>query len=730
MNAIVASLLRVAGFSALAWSSCVLRAQEPVNLPACEWGVGRVAYPRQLLSERSGTAILEDELDIRLRNTKPEFMSLHYQRRMLVRFASGEDIDAHARIVLPESLDPLYDQRFTPWDERGGTPHPCWMNTQLEYFGARVIQPNGSWHPLSVDVTRHYHPYKALYTMERSLSHAVTVHGIEPGDVVEFRWKYAMPYDNTVPGPNRQRGMLGMDNWAWLTGWRIFFHRELPILQQRITMEYKLQHGLALFGTPPTLRTEAGDHVNVVWENKDLPGCLHEVNARPANDLPHVVIAMVADDMRYWKRDRLSGIPVAQSPWLVAARARERRALWLRRVSLKRVPDKQGQLLNAFIQREGGTDADPVRRMERLHEHIAMHFAYQDDRLWFEDIDRRNARMGDQVQEGRIREISRYDLYVRMMGALRLDYSTAYVLDARIGAMNDRYLTPLWDLEHLFLVRGREGPLWMHPKRMTHGWLANEFPFYWAGTSALLTSLDILLEDYPPPPLFLTVPRSSPGSDLRATEVVVDIEPHAGTALATVRMLLSGQYSTLGRARFLGTSMDSTVMPAYGEAFWDRPGVRLLEMRTKGPDLDAPFRFQVEARVDLSGLLVHGPDSTWTFDVGAMLGHVAPEPFDATDRVLPFHWDFQGSDRIKIMLRAPSGIRCVTPASLEGTWSVPSARLERSVRSTAVDPWVVESLLHIVADREEPEQVQQLVGLLSSARPGRTLIGLVPAPTP
>ncbi|MBK6549855.1 MAG: hypothetical protein IPG11_05535 [Flavobacteriales bacterium] len=70
--------------------------------------------------------------------------------------------------------------------------------------------------------------------------------------------------------------------------------------------------------------------------------------------------------------------------------------------------------------------------METLHNYIAEHFAYKNDSLWYQELDLKLARIGDQVSDERIREISRYDLYSKMVHGVNAGYSTAYLMDERI----------------------------------------------------------------------------------------------------------------------------------------------------------------------------------------------------------------------------------------------------------------------------------------------------------
>ncbi|MBK9176463.1 MAG: hypothetical protein IPM46_09000 [Flavobacteriales bacterium] len=115
---------------------------------------------------------------------------------------------------------------------------------------------------------------------------------------------------------------------------------------------------------------------------------MDEVGARPADELPSIIIAFAPDDLRNLRRERLSNLPVTQQPWLQAIRQREAKAMWWRRVAQKKLPDRQNRQIKAFIRETCAAIPDTLkaRRMEALHERIARDFTYDADRDWYFDL--------------------------------------------------------------------------------------------------------------------------------------------------------------------------------------------------------------------------------------------------------------------------------------------------------------------------------------------------------
>jgi hypothetical protein len=689
-----------------------------------DWGNAPVWKSEWSSGAIDRTEVLDDDLSIRLRKTKPEFFALFIERHKVLRFATDQDIVDHASMLLPESFDPSYDDMYVAWDDREGPSRPRWLNTRLDFFVARIIRPDGTWEELQVKATVEEEKLMTLRTYETVWSYVLDAQGISAGDVVEFRWKYMVPYDFNWRQARGWRGLEWMDNWARLTSWRVFFHGNLPVRKQRVEILYHVLHGLWLGGAKPDQCIEEGRNTRCIWYNSDLQGCIDEVGARPANDLPHIVVQLVPEDFRYWRYDRLTGLPFPQPYWLQVIRMREARAMWWTRIGRKSLPDKQTTLMKEFIRREGGSDTSISMRMKRLHDHIAREFAYEKDELWYLDLDMSLQQLGEQVDEKRIRDISRYDLYSRLLNTMELDHVTSYMLDKRVGQLNDGYLTSLWDSEFLFGIRNGTDILWMHPKRRRVGLMADELPFYWQGTSALLSRLDILVDDVPGPPLFVELPTDHPASNVRGIEYEINVDLDRSTVAGSAKVFLSGQFSTLGRAAYQDEPIDSTVDPLYGWRPTDAYGVTSHGWEGSELSTTPPYRYRTVAHISLDGSIVQGADSTYTIDLAALIAHVVPSGFHAADRALPFYWDFPQLDRFNITLWFDKDVEVLNTSDLEVQVSSGNASLERRVQERTARMFQFESELFVTAEKEGPANFQGLEHLLDAAAPERLVVRL------
>lgn len=653
-------------------------------------------------SNAGHSEILEDELVIRLKNLQPRFLSLFFHRRKVIRFATEEDIQRFARFSLPESLDPLYDARDAAYGSDIHDARPKWFNVRLDVFAARIIRPDGTWGEVGAFAEVLNDQVRTLRTLEPAWTYLLDLQAIVPGDVVEVVWSYMVPYDVNAERTSGWRGFEWPDNWTRTTSWRLLFHHSLPIRHQRVVLDHDRRHGLEVGGTSFYATEDDGSHRMITWEHHDLPGCLDEVNGRPAADLPFAAITLQPDDIRYWTRDRLSGMAYEAPYWLYVLRTREQRAFWWRRVAHKNVPDRQNQLFNAFV--EETTIGLPVnahaRKAAALHNRIASEFTYTNDSLWYVNVDTRLPRYGDQVTDSRMREMARYDLYSKLLFSIGAEHTTAYVLDSRVGRMDARWLTPLWETDHLFGVVDADGTMWMHPKRGSTGLWAGELPFYWAGSPALIMYPALLASDATPPPLFRDLPPIPESATMRVIETTIDSADARYGSTGMQRVFVSGQFSTLGRGSFNGSGGDRTVHPAYGAP--NVPGTNSYPAwRIRSSSSSAPYRFQADRGFDGAAVLRSDTGGLVIVEASDLLHHAVPAPFDPTLRDLPFYWDTRQDDRLVVDLHFEHPMELAGPSI--DRW-VSSSQASIAQRFTLIDPRHLrfESRLEVTGEREEP----------------------------
>ncbi|MBK7083491.1 MAG: hypothetical protein IPH53_01990 [Flavobacteriales bacterium] len=110
-----------------------------------DWSVDPAWDPSWSVGIAAGPEILDETLSIRLRNIKPEFLSVFFERRRVIRFTDQASIRAFGHVSVPESLDPLADRQLSAPADPNGQPHPLWFNVRLDLFaaGSCVLMDHG-----------------------------------------------------------------------------------------------------------------------------------------------------------------------------------------------------------------------------------------------------------------------------------------------------------------------------------------------------------------------------------------------------------------------------------------------------------------------------------------------------------------------------------------------------------------------------------------------------------
>ncbi len=680
------------------------------------WGNEDPFVADWIVPSSSGTEILLDERSIRIKNEKSEFLAFFFEHRRVVRYEDRSDIVRYGPVALPESYDPSFDRHGAPYTAMGSRAFPRLFNLRVDHFAVRVIRPDGSWDELPVEQLASGTDVQGRAIMLQTQAITFYPQGIMPGDVVEYRWKYMLPWDSNAPYTNGWRGKRWVDNWSRLSSWRIFFHHALPIREQNTELKYSAKHGLDLSGAAPDDRSSVGHERVLYWKRSALPGVMDEVHARPASEVEAAIICFQPEDLRYLRSERLSKLPIQQQPWLYAIRDREYKAVWLERVSKKHLPDKQNVLVDRFILSECGSlePKDAVRCMESMHERIAQEFIYMPDREWYLDMDMSLARMGDQVSDDRLRDISRFDLYCKLINAMRLPYVTAYLLDARSGSLDDRFTSPMQENDWLFGIRDGEDMLWMHPKRSRFGWFANELPFYWEGTMALLIDRERLVADDPQPPLFVELPTTIGSANVRGIEHSMEVDLRAATVRDNVRTFLSGQFSTLGRSAYLGGGMDATVNPSYGHVPANLERARMMDQKVQDVSRDAPFRFRDECELVLEDRVVDEGNGVYSIDLRSFIAHAVPYSCERVGRELPFHWDFTQSDQFILDLKFQQPVDIMDLTRFELDLSSSGARYTLTAEVLNASEVRIRSQFLVHHAVEGPHEAERIADLLDA----------------
>lgn len=609
------------------------------------------------LDSLEGADILYEKQRVTFLRSKPELLSIVHERHVVFRFGTREAIEKFTRFRLPESFDPNTDFQDVAIEDRDSIPRPLYFEVALEQFAARVIGPAERQHELE--------PEKKLFRQRKKTgdrwlwAHTfdLELNGVAPGDTVEVRYKYVVPF---------------RDNWFQFNSKKHFFHSNIRRHDYQLQIDATRNQGLRLHGAPPDSSSTTKRKRYAFWRLKNLPPCLDEVNARPAWDLPYVSYGTAADSDLYQHghvvNADLNMIPYMYSNipyWVTILRIREAEALKFRRLGRKQYAIGQQKKLRDVLAELGGVELTPLAKALMVHNKIAGEFRFQWDDAWFDNEDLGLLKHGDMMEEKTLREIGRYSQYSKVLNELKLKYYAVYLQDKRAGVFNENELTNLFENEFMFMLRSDQKRFFLYPKRSQGGYFVDEKPFYWEGVPALVSDLDKLWDNEKKKVQLAPMSRMKASSNVRLTSVSVDLtEP--GALKANAQIKLNGQFSTMTRHAYMFNESDSTCSPDYGKRYLEQWSNFKSEI-TQGPWQRPPFSVELNVEASKAEGLEQINDSLYHLRLEGLFPFILPEGFKAEGRDLAFYWDFPHHDRFKVEILLPFDARVETKQEQYGS---------------------------------------------------------------
>ncbi|MGY6561404.1 MAG: hypothetical protein ACXITV_04805 [Luteibaculaceae bacterium] len=560
-----------------------------------------------------------DSTRIVFRNAKEEFLDLYISRFTHTQVNSSEAIARATTFTVPFAFNPFETdlQAVLNQDTPLGQPYLELQLIQAEYT---LIKPSGAKiegimmvEPIPTEI----HDLDHIWRTENYL---LGVPGVEAGDRVLTSITYSIQY---------------VFNWYLLTAFRVYLDGNLPT--HKLTVLVKSNENLLndFRGVTPNYTTKEKRRITRVWERKNTPGALLEANNRAHLNVPWFEITIKKDAAQFWHRNQLAvNDPLANyiMPYYVLQlRMRERNSIWIIRVSGKERPGKQTRMLRQYVNNfESMQKTRGIETALAMHNHMAKDFNYTSDREYFLDEDLKLPKVGIQVNEKQIREISRYAIYAKVLIHLKQPFSTVYHFDNRVNKPDSANLGNLHFNDFSFLIPRERDYFVMHPKRGDLGFYVNELPYYWEQNDALIFELFKYFDDLFPFPKFLpAVEESASNQNYRYTKLLFEKNSPAIDGFVS----LSGQFSTVTRHAYLGLEYPHPIPNFYNKSLPELLVLEEVELEEKKTLLLRPYthNFDITAKIYLP--------SEYNF----LLPLPIPE-LPKTKRFNPFYFDFLGTD--------------------------------------------------------------------------------------
>jgi hypothetical protein len=642
--------------------------------------------------------VLDDVQRVSLRGNKDDLTFVYFERKQRIRIETPEAVEQVKTLVLPEAFDPYTHARELPF-ERQSEVSGEFLNAQIVFFAARKIRPDGGTEALlytqvmrtkMLNLDKEYHPV---------FTYNISFIGLEPGDEIEFHYKLEIPFNS---------------NWYWFNSARHFFNNKVPIQRQEVTFEWPQSVACYFGGELPSEEYTENKRMKKVWRKRLLHGNVFEPGIRPDKYLPHIVYSFHVTSLRYNTLHHLSRQLIVNNYRTYVLQRREWVAIRLLRSAERNfILDGQTRKLLRFLKTETAhINSDSlVDRLNHVHSVITNDFDYQWDNLYFLLIDQGLEKAGNQIEDRRLREISRYTMYARLISYLGLNYETAYMLDSRIGQMSKSYWSPMVFNDFAFAVADGGYLNLYFPKKDRFGYEVNEFPFYLAATPALRVNIGDLYfkEDYRPS--YIELPSVDPSFNQRSAKITADINSESMVAQGNLQLNLSGQFSTLTRSVYEFGRADSSINPAYARTVFEDLDVVFKKVSSKPADVNNAFASEFVYDFIINDIAQPVANDRLELAFEGWFNFIVWENLDSKKRTLPFYSDFTGGDHFSVELNFDEAVKILNLPVLEQDVQNPYGSFRVSVDQISNNRCTIDAKFVIYADKMEAADVHHVTAL-------------------
>ncbi len=586
------------------------------------------------------------------------------QKYVRIKFLTQKGIDKFSSIVLPESFDPQHDLLLVPHSKRNSLRRPKGEFECIRYFAARIIKPDGSVRNALVNETTEKEIQPRDGRDITFYNWIFRVNGLEPGDELELDYSYEGSY--TISSSSK-----------------VFFSGDLPKQNYQLTLRQRQKDTYFIFDhntTHPADTNEKGGsnmkYRDIIYKEKNLKGGITECGSRPAKQLPYISFYLHHLDFgAYQSNSAVLQYPLPY-PW------------WFKLSSLLsyqyddlnfklKWTDKTTTEMNKFIAEERTKikDTSAAALVSGIHHTIAESFAYQNDINYIEGKDNKLEKLGKNVENKTLRQISRHHFYNEIFLRVDREYYLSIMADKRTDHIDPERYEEIGFQSWFYSVPYEDQFLFFYPKASRFGYEANEFPFYFEDVLTALIPQHLPVEkktDIMPyvEYKFVRTPRSSHEDNTRQTTALILASLDSLNIKAKGKLKLSGQFSTLTRGYYIYQSVDTTINPVYYKSIKDLADSG-NEVRIQNETLSTLFPFLASFSFDFDkeNFLRRENDSIYSFKLDGWFNNYIDSNFSASNRQLNYYPDFKSEDVHRFMLQFDQPVKLLESEALSDTIS-------------------------------------------------------------
>ncbi len=584
------------------------------------------------------------------------------QRFIRIKFLSKEGITKGSKFSLPESFDPVHDKLLTSTlDTLHRFKLPVGEFNCIRYFAGRIVKPDGKIIPATIsEEIEDFH--RSTSTRQSTFYEwNFTIQNLEPGDELQLDYSYEGSYTFEPSNKIYFNGIFPKENFklcfreALVSNKMILCHNGAEILDTIINKN---------------LNVKSRDYNFVA---KDLKGGIDEVGAFPVKELPY--ITFYDHHMDYVKENTNSvlNIPIAYPWYMFLAKNLNYRDDDLKLHILKQ--DKKNIVLTDYFNNIKALhpNSNTPLLMSFIQHDVNENFLFDNDVNYIDGTDGKLEKLGNNIEEKKLRYISRFNFYSELL--LRLDtvYYLGFVGDKRTDRFDIDKYEPIGLSSEYFAIPFGNSYIFYYPKGSRFGYETNEFPFYHEGTIIELANQHLPVENkldivpniaYP----VSQTPTSSVKDNTRITNGMASISFSSLAMKYSGKTILRGQFSTLIRGYYLYGSQDTTVNPKYYQSFNDLKPLTTQNPFTKNT-ISNEYPFESSFNVNFSNVnfLTKESENTFSFNLDGWFNDITDNNFTARNRQLSYYPDFKFQDTHKFYLKFDKPIKLDTSFQLADT---------------------------------------------------------------
>ena len=568
------------------------------------------------------------------------------QRFVRIKYLTNDGIKKGNKFSLPESFDPIHEKLLcSSLDTLHHINLPVGEFECIRYIAGRIVKANGTIVPATIS--------ENIETIYRNSGTAKSTF---------YKWNFVI--ENLEPGDELQLDYSYEGSYTLQPSNKIYFNSIFPKENFKLTFREAyasnkmiICHNGAEISKTLTNKNSATKSRDYIFLAKNIKGGIDEVGARPVVDQPY--ISFYDHHMEFVKENTNSvpNTPLAY-PWFIFLAKNLNYQMDNLKIHLLK-QDKTTLAINHYFNgiKEVNPNSNLPLLMSMIHHDINENFKYQDDVNYFDGLDNRLERLGQHVEEKKLRYMSRLRFYSELFLRLDTSYYLGFIGDKRTDLIDIEKFEPISLQSEYFAVPFANTYIYYYPKGNRFGYETNEFPFYHEGATIELADQHLPVRyktDVIPNityPVAIT-PSSTSTDNSRKTSGMATISISNSKMNYAGKTILKGQYSTLIRGYYLFGSRDTTVNPKYFEAFNGlKPLTKDSSIIKNNVSTSYPFEASFNVKFIEDNFLTKEPSGSFSFNLEGWFNEITENNFVAKNRQLDYYPDFKSQDTHKFYLK-------------------------------------------------------------------------------